>query len=239
MKKVSMRGIAAYYPYLDDIRQRVYGLAVIFLILFILGFLGAGFILRIIVSFFSIPHVSIVATSPFQFIDLAMSVGMLLAIVVCIPLALYHLYAFLKDCLHTKERLLFFGLLPIGAILFVMGFLYGFGVLYYALGAIATLNISLGVANLWDIGRFLSQIGLSATLLGLLFQFPIACTLLIRAKLITPLMLRKKWRHAIMIMLIFTALLPPTDGLSLIIMVVPLCVLYGLLLIIAPFLVRR
>lgn len=238
-RQSSGKKISTFYPYLDDIRQRVYGLAVIFLALFTIGFLSSGVLLRAVVLFFTIPGVSIVTTSPFQFVDLAMTIGILMALIGCIPLCVYHLYAFLKDCLHTRERFLFFLLLPASALLFALGFAYGFGVLYYALSAIAALNISLGTPNLWDIGRFLSQIGVSAALLGLLFQFPIILIFLLRGGIMSPDFLKSKWRHAIMIILIFTALLPPTDGLSLVIMVVPLIVLYVCVSFMAPFIVRR
>lgn len=238
-RKPFTKKISAFYPYFDDIRQRIYGLVVIFLTLFVVGFFGSGILLRFIVSLFTIPNVAIVTTSPFQFVDLAMTIGMLVGLIGCIPLCVYHLYAFLKDCLHTHEQLLFFLLLPASIFLFVLGFMYGFGVLYYALSAIAALNVSLGTPNIWDVGKFLSQISISATLLGLLFQFPIVLIFLLRGGLMSPDVLKSKWRHAIAGILIFTALLPPTDGLSLIIMVIPLIMLYLSVAFLAPILVRR
>ncbi|HPW34490.1 MAG TPA: twin-arginine translocase subunit TatC [Candidatus Paceibacterota bacterium] len=234
MAGIIKKTFSKYYPYLEDIRQRVYGLVVIFLSLFVIGFLGAGLILSFLIKIFQIKDVSIVTTSPFQFIDLAMNVGLLFALVLCLPLVVYHIYAFLKDCLNKNEKKLFLVLLPTSLILFVLGFAYGFGVLYYALGAIAKINVSMGVANLWDINKFLSQIGLSAALLGILFQFPIILSFLIKAKIITTDVLKNKRRYAIATILIFTAFLPPTDGLSLIVMVLPLIIMYELVIWISP-----
>ncbi len=215
-----------YYQYFEDIRRRVYGLLVVFIIFFVVGFFSSGQILKLIVNFFKLENATIVTTSPFQFLDLAMSVGIYTGLVICLPLFIYHLYGFLKDGLNKKEKKLFFVLLPIGLTLFLTGFAYGFAVLYGTLNSIAAINLSLGIKNLWDINKFLLQIILTSALLGLIFQFPIVLTFLVKIGLIDPKFLRKKRRHAIVAMFMLTSLLPPTDGLSLIIMVLPLIVIY-------------
>ncbi len=155
-----------------------------------------------------------------------MSVGIYTGLIICLPLFIYHLYGFLKDGLNNKEKKLFFILLPIGLTLFLAGFAYGFTVLYSTLNSIAAINLSLGVKNLWDINKFLSQIILTSALLGLIFQFPIVLTFLTKVGLLTPKFLKEKRRHAVVLMFVSTSLLPPTDGLSLMIMVLPLIVIY-------------
>lgn len=218
--------LSDYYQYLEDIRRRLYNLVIVFIIFFVIGFFSSGQILRLIVSFFKLENAAIITTSPFQFLDLAMSVGIYTGIIICLPLFIYHLYGFLRDCLNRKEKKFFFVLLLIGLILFLMGVAYSFAILYSILDAIAAINLSLGIRNLWDINKFLSQIILTSALLGLIFQFPIVLTFLIKIGFIAPKFLREKRRHAIAAMFIFTSLLPPTDGLSLIIMVLPLIALY-------------
>ena len=74
----------------------------------------------------------------------------------------------------------------------------------------------------------MSQIIITATLLGVLFQFPIVVSYLIRMGLLDVAVLRSKRKIAVFIIFIFATLLPPTDGLSLIAMVLPLTLLYEL-----------
>ena len=217
-----------YGGYLEDIRKRLYRLVVVFCVVFILGFFSTATLVKVLVSFFKIKNALIVATSPFQLLDLAMSIGSFWAIVITAPLFVQQTYAFLHPALHAKERKLFLILIPIGVLLFLTGFLYGFGVMYYALGIVATLNVSLGVTNLWDISQFISQIMLTAVLLGVLFEFPLVLTFLIRMGLVNVQFLKDYRRHAIIVILIFVALLPPTDGLSDIIMAAPLVLIYEL-----------
>ena len=238
-----MEGIAhnfsEYYRYLEDIRRRLYSLTISFIIFFFVGFFCSGQILKLIIGTFRLQSAEIVTTSPFQFLDLAMSVGMYTGLVIWLPLFVYHLYGFLRDGLNRGEKRFFFLLLPAAVGLFLVGFAYGFAILYFTLDSIAAYNASLGISNLWDISKFLMQLILTSALLGVIFEYPMVLLFLIKVGLITPTFLREKRRHAIAAMFIFTSLLPPTDGLSLIIMVLPLIVIYEITIIIGAGIVRN
>ena len=179
-------------------------------------------------KYVDISGVTLVTTSPFQLIELAMSMGFFTACIFTVPIFVYHLYAFLKSALLPKERRVFLFSIPLGIGLFLIGFLYGCGMLYYGIKLIAKTNVSLGVVNYWDINIFISQIVLTSSLLGLLFIFPLVITFLIRLGILSVSFLRSKRKHAIVVIFIFVSLLPPTDGLSLILMAVPLMLIFEL-----------
>lgn len=219
-------GIKKYAPYLNDLFRRITILTVCFIVSFILGIIFSVPILKILLHLFTFQAVSLNTTSPFQLFDLALNIGMFFAGLVCIPLAIYHLYAFLKTALHRHEKKIFFMLIPLSFGLFVLGFVYGFLILYSTIQVLANVNTSLGIANIWDISNFLTSIVFTSALLGLLFQFPIVISLIIKAGILRLQSLRNKRRHAYMGMFILTSLLPPTDGISLILMVLPLIVMY-------------
>lgn len=239
MEEGIAKNLPDYYRYLEDIRQRVRALAFLFIFFFLSGLLFSGQILKYIIEAFSLSNAEIVTSSPFQLFDLAMSVGMYTALILCSPFLVYHFYSFLKDGLSGAEKKFFFVLLPVSLMLYLFGFLYGFGIFFMTLDSIAALNISLGIRNVWDINKFLLQIIWTASLLGVLFQYPIVLTFLAKVGLLTTKFLREKRRHAIAVMFVLTALLPPTDGLSLIIMVVPLIVIYEVTILISVRIDRR
>lgn len=224
-----------YYEYLDDIRQRVRSLAIFFVIFFLVGFAFAGRIVGLIVSKLSIPNVSIVTTSPFQFLNLSMNIGITVALVLILPFLFYHIYTFLSDGLNITEKRFFFKLLPISIILFIFGFIYGFIIMYYAFDYIAAVNNSLGIKNIWDIDRFISQITVTAALLGLIFQFPLVLSFLVKTKVVSTTFLKQKRRIAFAAIFIGVSLLPPTDGLSLVVMSLPLILIYELTIFINYF----
>jgi sec-independent protein translocase protein TatC len=218
--------IARFTPYIEDIRKKLYSTSIFFIIFFIIGFFSTSHILKFIISLFEIQGVVIATTSPFQFADLSINIGLFCAFAVTCPLVFFHLLMFVKSALTKKERIVLLSIAPITIVLFFAGFIYGFLILYYALILLAGINIQIGIQNIWDIGMFLSQIILTSTLLGILFQFPVVFTFIIRSGVLDVSTLRSKRKLAILFIFIFTSLLPPTDGLSLIAMAFPLIALY-------------
>jgi sec-independent protein translocase protein TatC len=218
--------IAKFTPYLEDIRRRLYISSIVFVAFFVAGFFSTSKIIHLILSIFKIEDVVIATTSPFQFADLSVNIGLFAAFLVSLPLLIYNIYSFLKPALSKKERGLFFSFIPLSIVLFILGFTYGFLIMYYALIVLAKINVHIGIQNIWDVGMFLTQIMLTSALLGALFQFPIVVTYIIRMGVFDASLLKRKRRVAVFLIFIFATLLPPTDGLSLVAMALPLVLLY-------------
>jgi sec-independent protein translocase protein TatC len=88
------------------------------------------------------------------------------------------------------------------------------------------------VSNIWDIQRFFSQVIMTAILTGFIFQMPLVLSGMIRFKLISRKYLVSKRPYVYAVLLIIAVLLPPTDILSLIILMVPLVLLFEVALLI-------
>jgi sec-independent protein translocase protein TatC len=224
--------LADYGPYIDDLWSRIYKLAFVFIILFVLGFFEAGWLMKHFISLFALSGVTIIVTSPFQFIDLAVSVGLFVAFVFCTPIAIWNFYAFLRPAVSKTEFSVLLKTLPVSLFLFFFGFAYGFFALYWGLRGLAEINIAVGLKNYWDIGLFISQLFMTATLLGILFQFPIIIYILVKMGVIQNQLLQSKRRVVYAGIVVIVAILPPTDGLSLIIMSVPLVLMYEIIVLI-------
>lgn len=189
--------------------------------------MSAGFILKNITNLIDFnKEVVLVVSSPFQFIQVAMDIGFFTAILVTAPYVVYSFYVFILPALTKSERKTLLRLAPVNVGLFIFGFLYGFVVLYYALGVLASLNTSLGIANFWNISQFLSEMLITSVLLGLFFEFPIVLTLLIKFGIMTTTILKDNRSIAYASLLVFAVLLPPTDPISLLALVLPLWLLY-------------
>ena len=218
--------IEKFLPFLEDLRKRLYRGVILFTVVFLGGFFSAGEILKKTLGFAHLDQVTVTTHSPFEFVDVSMDVGFFLAIMVCIPYIIYSLYAFIIPALTREEKIKLLKSIPLSIGLFVVGFLYCVSVLYYALGLFAAINVSLGIANFWNISQFLSEIFITSALFGLLFEFPILLTLLINMGIITPLTLKNKRRVVHFLIFCLVALLPPTDGISFVVMSLPLVLLY-------------
>jgi sec-independent protein translocase protein TatC len=221
------KSISKYAVYFEELRRRLFSLTKMFAIIFAVGFFAAPQVIKFMMKYLNtFKDVTMVTTSPFQLIELSMSFGFFFACIITVPIFIYHLYSFLKPGLLPKERKFFLLSLPLGLGLFLLGFVYSCGMLYLAIELMAQVNIGLGVANYWDIGTFLSQMVLTSALLGILFIFPLVISFLIKLGIMTVDFLKAKRRHAVVIIFIIVSLLPPTDGLSLVLMSAPLVLIY-------------
>lgn len=220
--------LSKYGVYFEELRGKLLFLTKLFVIIFAIGFFLTTPAIKFMMRYIDIAGVTIVTTSPFQLLDLAMSVGFFTACIIIVPLFVYQLYSFLKPGLLRKERKAFLLSLPIAFLLFLLGFSYSCGILYYGIKLIAQVNVGIGIANYWNITTFISQIVLTSSLLGLLFIFPMVITFLIKLGVMTINMLKSKRRHAIVIIFIIVSLLPPTDGVSLVMMSLPLVIIFEL-----------
>ncbi|OGE79069.1 MAG: hypothetical protein A2751_00005 [Candidatus Doudnabacteria bacterium RIFCSPHIGHO2_01_FULL_46_14] len=220
------KNIEKFLPFLEDLRDRLYRGVILFVVFFLGGFLSAGIILKKILKLVHIDQVVIATSSPFQFTDVAMDVGFFLAIMVSAPYIIYSFYVFIIPALTRSEKIKLFKSIPLSIGLFIVGFFYGFFILYSALGLLASINVNLGIANFWNIGQFLSEILITSALLGLIFELPLILSLLINLGITTPQTLKNNRRVAYFSAICLTALLPPTDGVSLIAMALPLVLLY-------------
>ncbi|MES3031701.1 MAG: twin-arginine translocase subunit TatC [Patescibacteria group bacterium] len=223
--------IGKFLPFLEDLRDRLYRGVILFGVSFLGGFLSAGLILKKLLNFVQIDQVIIVTSSPFQFFEVAMDIGFFLAIMVSVPYIIYSFYVFIIPALTRREKIKLLKSIPLSIGLFIAGFFYGFFILFYALETLASVNISLGIANFWNISQFLSQMLITSALLGLIFEFPLLLTLLIKLGIIRLQTLKNSRRIAYFIILCLTSLLPPTDGISLIAMALPLVLLYEVVIL--------
>ncbi|MDD5165170.1 MAG: twin-arginine translocase subunit TatC [Candidatus Pacebacteria bacterium] len=218
--------VSKFTPYLEDIRIRLYKTTIIFAVTFFVGFSCSGPILRLLLRIFKMNNVVVAATSPFQLANLSMDIGLFCAFSISIPVLLYHFFAFSSKALSQKEKRKLLMYVPVSVLLFMLGFAYAFFILYYSFSLLSVFGQSIGLQNIWDIGLFVSQTYMTALLLGFIFQMPLVLTILMRLGAMDVTFLKEKRRVAYVIVVILVSLLPPTDGLSLMVMSLPLILLY-------------
>lgn len=221
-----------YQPYLNDVIARLRRVAIVFIVTLVVGFLCAAPIVRLLISWLDLTDVTIVVSSPFQLFNLSFSIACMIAAAVAVPHFIWNLYAFLRTGLTRKELISGLKIIPISILLFVAGAAFGALSLYWGLAIMAKQAALFGLQNFWDVGTFISQIITTASLLGIIFQFPIILGLLFRAGVLEYSHFAGKRPIVYASSLILVAILPPSDGLSLIIMTMPIIALYELTLVI-------
>lgn len=206
-----------YEGVIGEIRGRLKVVLVVFASAVVAGFFLFQKLLGLFFLMFSFENVDIVVSSPFQVFGLAVNVGMFLGVVVAFPVLLVNLIRFVSPGLSEEERGMILPFVLISLVLFLIGSGFGLGVMKVVLSQVARLPGQIGMTNYWDVGKLLSQVFLMVVILGVVFQFPIVFYLLVRFNLIDLDQVREKHRLIIFVMVVFAALLPTTDALSLVV----------------------
>lgn len=218
--------INRYFPLLAEVRRRLLFVLSIFILFGVFGFFYYEKIVTFTIGLLDLDGVNIVFTSPFQFLNLAISSSLSIGLIVSIPLLIYQLLTFLKPALKAKEYRSVMTLLPISIVLFIGGFAFGFLMMKYVVTIFYTKSVELNIGNMLDISRLLSQILVTSTFMGLAFQFPIVMSLLMDFKIVSHKMFSGQRPIAYVIAICFAAFMPPTDILSLVLLTLPLILLF-------------
>ena len=233
------RTINTYFPYLVEIRRRLLLAVCLMIVAAVLGFVYYDRIVMAVVGMLKLQGINIVFTSPFQYIELAMSSALLIGLVSAIPFIIWQLLSFLRPALRPGEYRLVLFMLPLSVILFVLGFGFGLVIMKYVVVIFQQNASRLAVGNFLDISKLLSAILATAGLMGMAFQFPVVLSVLVRFGIISLHQLIKQRPWAWLTSFFFAVLLPPTDILSAVLLTLPLVILFELTLLLNWIVAKR
>lgn len=224
--------IEKYSHFLSEIRKKVITVLIAFGASTFVGFFFYEQIIKFLINLLSLKGVNIVFTSPFQFINLAISCGVAAGIIISFPLLIYEIFSFLKPALSQKEYKMITSFLPLSLILFAVGFIFGVIIMKWQIDIFLGRSISLGIGNILDISKLLSVVLITSALMGVGFQFPVVLLILLRLGLIKHEGLSKIRKWIYLGSLVFAILLPPDSILADILLSLPLIILFEVTLLI-------
>lgn len=218
-------------PHVSLLRKKAISIIIVFAFSFLFGFIFFNNIISIFLDFFAVPRVTVVLSSPFEVFNLAVNSGLFLGIILTTPFAMFQFLSFSLPAIPLKDR---YKLLPImftSLVLLVSGFIFG-ALLMKSVVFEFSQAISSNINNYWNISLFLSQVLLTAACMGLIFQFPLILACMVKLGLVKVEGLKRSRPLIIIGIFVFTALLPPTDPLSLLLMVAPILLFFEITLFI-------
>lgn len=160
--------------------------------------------------------------------------------IVGFPYVLYEIWKFISPGLYEKERRHSRGFILIASALFFMGVLFGYYVVApLSINFLGTYQVSEEVLNEIDISSFISTVRAAVVACGIMFELPIIIFFLTRVGLVTPEILRKYRKIALVIVLVLSAVITPPDVASQIIVAVPVLILYQISIYISSVVLKR
>ena len=168
-----------------------------------------------------------------------MKLAFITAIFITMPYHLFQVWAFIAPALYKKERRMALPLLFAATVLFYVGVAFAVFVMLPAMFGFFTSSAPSNVDFIPDINAYLSFVLILALASGISFEVPVAVLLAVIAGAVTPSQL-SEWRGYIIVLIaIIAAIITPPDGLSMILLGVPMWLLYEIAIIIARILAPR
>jgi sec-independent protein translocase protein TatC len=161
------------------------------------------------------------------------------AIMLAVPYLLYQLWAFVAPGLYDHERKLVFPLLFASTVLFFLGIMFAFFVVFPLIFGFLTQAAPEGVAVMTDISSYLDFVLKLFFAFGLAFEVPIATLLLVWTGVSTVESLREKRPYIIVGAFVIGMLLTPPDVISQTLLALPVWFLFELGLFSARWLPKR
>ncbi|MDX1332116.1 MAG: twin-arginine translocase subunit TatC [Robiginitalea sp.] len=160
--------------------------------------------------------------------------------IVGFPYVLYEMWKFISPGMYEKERKYSRGFILVASLLFFMGVLFGYYVVApLSINFLGTYQVSKEVLNEIDISSFISTVRASVIACGIMFELPIIIFFLTKVGLVTPEILRKYRKIALVVVLTLSAVITPPDVASQIIVAVPVLLLYQVSIYISSVVLKR
>jgi sec-independent protein translocase protein TatC len=175
-------------------------------------------------------------------LNLVITLGVYLGIVLASPVVLYQIWLFVAPALYKHERKAVTGFLVSTVFLFLAGIAFGYFItLPYVLKFLVGFQQFGGtVAPLLSINEYFDLILMILLGLGLVFELPILIFFLSLFGIVTPKFLWQNFRYAIAIIAIVAAIITPTpDAQTMLIFMAPMVLLYFIGIAVSAAVVRN
>jgi len=160
--------------------------------------------------------------------------------IVSFPYVLYQLWSFISPGLKPSERKNSRGFIVVASLLFFLGVLFGYYIVTpLSINFLANYQISDQISNEFDISSVIALVRSSALASGFVFELPIIIYFLTKVGLVTPQILKKYRKFALVIVLVLSAVITPPDIASQVIVAIPILILYQVSIYISAAVVRN
>lgn len=180
----------------------------------------------------------LIATSVTSGFMAPFKLALFVALFVSIPYVLHQAWAFVAPGLYKKEKRLAVPLLVSSVVLFYVGILFAYALVFPVMFAFFAQSAPKGVAMMTDISSYLDFVLVMFLAFGVAFEFPVVIMLLVLTGIASVTALKTNRAYVLLGVFVVSAFLTPADAISMCMMAVPMYLLYEAGLLIAQMLGR-
>ena len=157
-------------------------------------------------------------------------VGMLVAS----PYIIYQLFRFVSPALYDNERKYATVLVASGYLMFMLGTALNYLLIFpLTVRFLGTYQVSPDVANMLTLQSYMDTLIMMSLVMGIVFELPVVSWLLGKMGLVNRRIMRTWRKHAVVAILIVSAIITPTtDAFTLFVVALPIWLLYELSILI-------
>ena len=145
----------------------------------------------------------------------------------CFPFIFHQIWSFVKPGLKNKEVCVTKGIVFYGSLLFFFGVAFGyFLVSPLCVQFFGSYKLTEEIQNNFTINSYMTMITTTTLFSGLFFELPIIIYLLTKLSIISPALLIKYRKHALVAILVLSAIITPPDIISQVLVSFPILILY-------------
>ena len=216
----------------SELRRRLLWCAFIFLMAFVFGWYVAPWVQEFLtMPLLNVWDGNLLYNAITDGLMIRLSLSMVVALIVLIPVLLWHVWAFVAPGLKKNEKKFIWPLMIASPILFLIGAAFAFYILFpFVFGFFIELNKSSNVPAivLPAVRDYLSFAISLLKVFGVAFQLPILMIFLNRIGVLPRSRVVAMRRYAIIVVVVVAAVLTPPDIVSQILLAVPMWLLFEL-----------
>lgn len=226
--------------HLSELRGRLIWVVASFIISMIVGFLAAEPVVEHIKKD---PIASQVSWHVFGLSDalrIYMQVAFIIALVITLPIILYHLWKFISPGLMEEERKAIAIYIPFAFFLLILGIAFGYYFLFpMIIEFMSGFSNLLGAEETYGLTHYFQFLFNLILPVSLLFELPIIILFLTTIRVVNPPLLVKWRKYAIFISVVIGAAITPPDFLSNILVSIPIIILYEISIWLSKMIYRK
>ncbi|WP_425636584.1 twin-arginine translocase subunit TatC [Algoriphagus yeomjeoni] len=143
------------------------------------------------------------------------------------PFVFWEVWRFISPGLYDQEKNAARGAVFFVSLLFFMGAGFGYFILSpLSINFLSNYQLDPSILNEFDITSYISTLTMLVLASAIMFQLPVVVYFLAMSGLVTSGMLKSYRRHAIVVILVLSAIITPPDVISQILIAMPILVLY-------------
>ncbi len=175
-------------------------------------------------------NISLINTRLAQQFTTHISVALWAGFLLTFPYTLFELFRFIAPALYDTERRYTSWVIVSGYVMFLVGVALSYFLIFpLTFRFLATYQVSTAVTNMIALDSYISTLVTLSLMVGLIFELPIISWLLAKLGILTAQPMRQYRRHAVVVLLIISAIITPTaDIFTLLLVALPIYLLYEL-----------